>query len=122
MNTANNQVGVNTAGPQNDLKNNSADNDQVNVTAASGGGDIHDHGRHPCYASRTTTMNNDTSSTAPPGQPQVHVQLATMTATLNNTSHNCGLQLNDTVTTETPTKATPSNHERFANPVRRTAK
>ena len=74
------------ARPPNDLRNNSVEQDHVKITVVSDNEDIHDHGHHTCDASRTTPMNKDTSLTAPSGQPQVHVQLATTTATLNNTS------------------------------------
>ena len=64
-NTANNQGGVNAVGPQIDLRNNSADNDHVNVTVVFDNEDIHDHSHHACNASRTTPMNKDNSFHSP---------------------------------------------------------
>ena len=55
--------GMNTARPRDDLMNNNAENDHVNVIAATGGGDFQDHARQACNASRTTRTIDNTSST-----------------------------------------------------------
>ena len=82
--------------------NNDADNDHVDVIAASGGGDIHDHVRHACNTSRTTITNKDTSSKAHSVHTNYEEQLTTKTSMMlidmsaaTNTRHRAASNTDD---------------------------
>ena len=90
MNTAmNNQGGVSTARSLHDLTDKIAAHGQFNVIVVSDDEGIHYLSCYACHASRPTTTNDDTPSTAHPGQTNYDEQLTINTnipgATLTKT-------------------------------------